>query len=224
MKNIYKKLIILGFILLNFSAIANVMPYYTNSLARFGIGFTSVSSPLVLRKEPAKNSPIIESLIFDYQGGATCSVNKARCTYETIFAANSKKREIALMTTLDESEKDKTNWALVCFNQAKNPVCGWVEENEKNKFYNWTDFFNIYGKKYGIYLFKDLPKNDRLLYANPTKQTNSTGSIKMPLLIMPWLVRGNWVLVKVIDFNNEKKTGWLNFRDDMGRLKVFINF
>ena len=221
-----KNLIILNFILsLIFSissvAIADVMPYYINSMRRYGIGYTSVSSPVVLRQTPNSEGKILETLNFNYATNETsCLENKQRCSQDEVFAVFSQTKKIAHLTTLDESE----DWSLVCFNQAQSPVCGWVKEDAKNKFYNWSDFFEIFGKKYGLYLFKDIQKTDKILYAAPVKQSNTTGSIEMPRVITPWLIRGNWILVKVHDFNNQMKTGWLNFRGNDGKLKVFVKF
>ncbi len=218
-----KKLFIVFLLILNIPALADVMPYYINSLRRYGIGYTSIQSPLVMRRTPSNEGEILETLNFDYQGNASCLINKSRCPIDEIFAAYSQNKKIALLTALDESE----HWSLVCFNQSERPVCGWVDENLGNKFYNWNDFFNIYGRKYGIYLFKDLQKTDKVLYAAPMKQSNTTGSIELPKIINPWLVRGNWVLIKAIDFGSkgmQQKTGWLNYRDDRGKLKVFVKF
>ena len=198
---------------------ADVMPYYVNSLRRYGIGYTKIQSPVVMRREPKLEGEVLETLNFDYKNNSSCLINKDRCTIDEIFAAYSRDKKIALLTTLDSTD----GWNLVCFNQTEFPVCGWVEE-EKNKFYNWSEFFEYFGKKYGLYLFKDLQKSDKIIYGAPIKQTNSLGSIEMPKLITPWLVRGNWILVKVNDFNNEQKTGWINFRGNDGKLKLFVKF
>ena len=123
------------------------------------------------------------------------------------------------MTTLDYTD----GWSLVCFNQAELPVCGWAEE-QKAKYYTLAEFFDTFGKKYGVYLFKDLQKSDKILYGAAAKQSNSLGSIEMPKAISPWLIRGNWMLVKVHDFNNQFKTGWLNYRGTDGKLKLFVKF
>lgn len=217
-----KKIFIALFVFLNLylTAMADVMPYYVNSLRRYGIGYTLVKSPLVMRREAKVEGEVLEVLNFDYKQEETfCEKNKDRCQIDEVFAAYSKSKNLAFMTTLDETE----GWSLVCFNQSERPVCGWVEE-ENNKFYNWSDFFGIFGKKYGLYLFKDLQKPDKVLYSAPTKQTNSIGSLEMPKMITPWLIRGNWLLVKVLDFQNQAKTGWINFRGNDGKLKLFVKF
>ena len=196
------------------------MPYYINSLRRYGIGYTKVSSPLVMRREAKPEGEILETLNFNYKEEiTTCEINKDRCEIDEVFAAYSKSKKLAFLTTLDYTQ----DWSLVCFNQSDRPVCGWVEEG-KNEYYTWTDFFNTFGKKYGIYLFKDLQKKDKMLYGAPIKQTNTIASIEMPKYIAPWLIKGNWILVKVQDFQNQMKTGWINFRSDDGKLKLFVKF
>lgn len=201
------------------SAFADILPYYTNSLRRYGIGYTQVKSPLVLRQTPDNDGKILETLIFDYNNVVSCQINKSRCEENEVFSAYSTTKKIALLTTMDETQ----GWSLVCFNQSENPICGWVDD-KNNKFYNWLSFMETFGRKYGIYMFKDLQKQDKLLYGAPFKQTNTTGVIQLPRMITPWLVRGNWVLVKVLDLENKPKQGWLNFRGDNGKLKVFVNF
>lgn len=219
---IMKKIVIIFFIFFNLLSIvyADVMPYYINSLRRYGIGYTQVTSPLIMRREAKNDGEILEVLNFNFKEEKTfCEKNPDRCEIDEVFSAYSKSKKLAFLTALDETE----GWSLVCFNQSERPVCGWVEE-EKNKFYNWSDFFNFYGKKYGLYLFKDLQKSDKILYAAPVKQSNSTGSLEMPKTINPWLIRGNWLLIKATDFQNQMKTGWINFRGNDGKLKLFVKF
>jgi len=217
-----KKIVISFFIFFNLYlvAVADVMPYYINSLRRYGIGYTQVTSPLVMRREPKLDAEILETLNFNYKiEETTCEKNKERCDINEVFASYSKSKKIAFMTTLDSVD----GWNLVCFNQSEMPVCGWVEE-EKNKYYTIAEFFEIFGRKYGVYLFKDLQKIDKVLYAAPVKQTNSTGSLEMPKIINPWLIRGNWMLVKAMDFQSKAKTGWLNYRGNDGKLRLFVKF
>lgn len=196
-----------------------VMPYYINSIKRPGIGFTSVASPLVMRQEPNENAKILETLNFDYKNEPSCLINKERCKLDDIFAAYKADKKIAFLSTIDETQ----DWSLVCFNQIETPVCGWVKE-DRNKYYTWPEFFNHYGKKYGLYFLKDVQKSDRILYSAPVKQTNSVGSIEMAKHIAPWLIQGNWVLVKALDFGNTAKTGWLNYRANDGKIKLFVRF
>ena len=221
MKNSFLKIAVFIVLFLNLysSVNADVLPYYINSLRRYGIGYTLIQSPVVLRDTPKGN--VVETLHFDFKTGETaCLINKERCSQDEVFAVFSQSKQLAFLTTLDESE----NNVFVCFNQSERPICGWVEENFSNKFYGWKDFLEHWGKKYGLYMLKDIQKNDKILYSAPVKQSNSTGILEFPKYISPWLVRGNWVLVKVNDFNGQLKTGWLNYRGDNGKLKLFVRF
>ncbi len=214
-----KNLPIFALLLMCSCAFADVTPYYINSLKRYGIGFTKIKSPLVMKIEPKKDSRILETLNFDFNDNASCQINKTKCEFDDIFAQYSKEKKLAFLTTIDSTE----GWNLVCFNQLQAPVCGWVEDSE-NKHYNYIEFFNEFGKKYGVFLFKDVYKTDKILYAAPLKETNTTGSIELPKYIAPWLIRGNWMLVKVSDFNNKAKTGWIKYRGNDNKLRMFVKF
>ena len=57
-----KKIIISFLIFFNLylTANADVMPYYINSLRRYGIGYTKVQSPLIMRREAKLEGEILE--------------------------------------------------------------------------------------------------------------------------------------------------------------------
>ena len=196
----------------------DIVPRYVESIKHKGIGFVEVKSPLIIRIEPDENSELLERVDFDYNDNIHCMKNK-NCSMSDIFVSYSKERKIAFLTALDE----QGDWNQVCFNSKTKPLCGWVDSDD-DVFYSLGEFYNDLGRKYGLYLFKDVDKADKILYSAPTKQTNSTGTIEMPRAIFPWLIRGNWLLVKVSDFDNKQKTGWINFRDDLGTLKLFVKF
>ena len=61
---------------------ADILPYYSHSLRRYGIGFTSVVSPLVMYQTPSEEGKILETLNFDYKGNATCSINPEKCSID----------------------------------------------------------------------------------------------------------------------------------------------
>ena len=74
-----KKLFIVFLIFLNCAVLADFMPYYVNALRRYGIGFTSVQSPLVMRRTASDDGEILETLHFDFKTGETsCLINKSR--------------------------------------------------------------------------------------------------------------------------------------------------
>ena len=217
MGSILNKKIFILVLLLGLASFADVMPYYVDSLNNNLIGFCKVESPLNIRQEPSENSAITETLDFDYNNSLQCS--SGTCSFEKVFSVYSKKNKVAMLSTVDETE----GWAKVCYNEI-NPFCGWIKEDDNNKFYNWRDFYGVLGKKYGLYPFKNIEKKDKILYSSNKYDSNSTGKMLLPKIIFPWLVSGNWILVKAHDYDNSIKTGWINFRDENGKLKYFVKF
>ena len=96
-----KKIILLFFIFFNLYLIANadVKPYYINSLRRYGIGYTKVQSPLIMRREAKNDGEILEILNFNYKEEKTiCEKNTNKCEIDEVFASYSKNKKIAFMT------------------------------------------------------------------------------------------------------------------------------
>lgn len=214
----FKKHILIILILLISYANADILPRYVNSIRNYGIGFTKVQSPLVIKNAPQKDASNLEIITFDYKNNVSCAINKNDCSLEKIFSIYSTEKKVAFMTTTDET----LGYNLICYNDNK-PLCGWVENNN-NIFYNWNMFFNVLGRKQGLYAFNDITKNDKIIYASPDKNSNSIGSLEMPKYISPWLVQGNWILVKIYEYDSKIKTGWLNFRGEDGKLRLFVKF
>ena len=86
-----KKFLLIAFIFINICLLAkaDVLPYYINSLRRYGIGYTNVQSPLIMRQTPDKEGKIMETVNFDFKGNVSCLVNKNRCPIEEVFSAYS---------------------------------------------------------------------------------------------------------------------------------------
>ena len=94
--------------------------------------------------------------------------------------------------------------------------------NKNSKFIPWKDFLLQYGKKYGIILFTDEFIGDKKLYAQGDETSKVVDNFDYPKHIMPWFVNGNWLLVKLYDYDDEQKTGYIRWRNDDGSLRVFI--
>ena len=80
-----------------------------------------------------------------------------------------------------------------------------------------------YGKKHGIYVFKDVKKDQRVLYAASYEGAQIVDSFEMAKFITPWFVSGNCVMVKLIHWDNTQKTGFLRWRDLNGKLWLFVD-
>jgi len=195
---------------------ADVTPYYLGSVKYWGIGISSAGQNIKIYQEPSINSKLLEELNWDEKGNLICKFDKFNCRSEEYFISFAPSTKTALFATDDEIE----GWIKICFNQ-KRQLFGWIQKDEEAKYYTWNDFFITFGKKYGMYLFKDVPKNNKRLYAAPTHESECVDSFYLSNKITPWLIRGNWALVKVDHFDGQVKTGWLQYRNTDGNLLGF---
>ena len=79
----------------------------------------------------------------------------------------------------------------------------------------------VFGKKHGLYLLDDSNKN---LYSKAEDGAQVVDSFKYAKYIEPWFVNGNFLMVKIIDYDNKQKTGYIRWRTDDGKLLVFVKF
>jgi len=199
----------------------NFIPSYTNSVSHFGIGAARVTNFVEIYEKPDLASDTIQRLYWNNIGNFITSNKDETSKPSEIFLIYSPKENQVFLSVEDENE----DWIKVCYNQKKLKF-GWVKkENGKNgaKFYSYKDLFFEYGKKYGIYTFRNLPENFRTLHSSPDKASSIVDEFDYPKFISPWLIQGNWMLVKVVTMDNKTKTGWFNWRSNEGRLFGLVN-
>lgn len=214
-----KKIILTIIFLLTFilKSNADVMPRYLTSVNHWGIGIASTSNNIKIFEKDNSSSKIIQEISWNNIGELKCK-NNYRCEQKETFLAFSLENNTALFSVEDEND----SWIYICYDQ-RHKLFGWIKKDENTKYYNWSDFLITFGKKYGMYLFSDVPKNTKRLYAAPNIESGCVDSFILANKITPWLVRGNWVLAKVENYDGSTKTGWLHYRTDSGRLMGFVN-
>ena len=80
----------------------------------------------------------------------------------------------------------------------------------------WINFYNTYGKKYGLRLLKSAPETCKDIKASPEDLAQTISTINMPQKINLSVIRGNWALVSVMDLDRMPKTGYIRWRSDDG--------
>ena len=200
---------------------AEFMPAYTNSINHYGIGAAKITNLATIYEEPNLNSKVIQRIYWNDAGNFLTEDKKDKENFSNIFLAFAPNENMAFLSAEDETD----DWIKVCYNQKKS-LFGWIKkENGKHgaKFYPYKDLFFEYGKKYGIYTFRNLPPDYKSLHSSPNKDSQEVDNFDYAKYITPWLVQGNWMLVKVVTYDNKTKTGWFRWRSDEGRLYGFIN-
>ncbi len=202
-------------------ASADFMPAYTNSINHFGIGAARVTNYIEIYEKPDLNSGVKERIYWNSAGNYIAE-DKNNKNPNDVFIVYMPDENRVFLSAEDENEE----WINVCYNQKKKEF-GWIKkENGKHgaKFYLYRDLIFEYGKKYGFYTFRNLPENLKTLHSSPNANSSIVDDFNYPKYISPWLIQGNWILVKVTTADNQTKTGWFRWRSDDGRLFGFVNF
>ena len=123
------------------------------------------------------------------------------------------------MTVLTDSDGD--GWYEICYDQ-KNKLTGWVAPSEY-EFYPWLAFYTKYGKKNGLYPFRDLDNTEKRLYSKPDFNSQIINTFNHVKDIRIQIIRGNWALVRLYDYEGKLKIGWIKWRTDEGKFQFFPN-
>ena len=78
------------------------------------------------------------------------------------------------------------------------------------------NFYNMYGRKYGLYILKGAPESVKNIKSAPDESSQFIAEMNMPTKIKLNVIRGNWALVSVLDLDRTPKTGYIRWRGDDG--------
>lgn len=210
-----KKLLLLLAFLLNIilPARADVMPYYVNSINSNSIGVYQTANNIKVYKEPNENSPLLLNVLWDSK-----SFNSPDVSSSNLFVVFIQKKELAFLTVVDEN--DNEDWVKIAYNQ-NGTKFGWVKKDDEFRFMSWRNFFNIYGRKYGLYYLKDAPEGSKIIYGSAADDSKQIGKITYPQSIKVTSVSGNWILIIIYDIDKTQKIGWIKWRNISGEIYLF---
>jgi hypothetical protein len=217
-----KKIIILAlFSLFLFTSPAHAtryVPPYVDSVVHWGIGLVKVDKTITIYKENSASSPVLEVISWNERGKIDLLNNRRHnIAVNHIFTAFVGSHGAAFLSMEDEDDE----WLKVCYDQ-KHQKFGWIKKSEGHEAFFWGEFFNAYARQSGLYFFRDIQRDKRRLYSRPEDNSQAVASFEHAKHINLWLIRGNWMLVKVTNYDNTVKTGWIRWRNDEGRLFAFV--
>ncbi len=211
-----KLLIILAFLIsIILPAKADVMPYYVNSINTNSIGVYQATSNIKIYKEPNENSKLLLDVTWDAE-----NFNSKDISASNLFAVFIPKKDLAFLFVVDEN--DNEDWYQVSYNQ-NGAKLGWIKKDDEYRFFNWRTFFNLYGRKYGLYYMKDAPSDSKVIYGTNADDSQSIGKITLPQKVNLTSVRGNWLLIVAYDIDRAQKIGWIKWRSLAGEIYLFPN-
>lgn len=194
---------------------ADVMPYYVNNINTSSIGVYQAPSDIKIFKEPNANSKLLLNVSWDKN-----NYNCADVSASNLFVVYLPKKELAFLTVVDEN--DNEDWVQIVYNQNGNKL-GWIKKDDEFRFMNWRSFFNLYGRKYGLYFMKDAPEESKVIYGNNVENAKSIGKITYPRNLQLNSAKGNWLLVIAFDIDRTQKIGWIKWRSISGEIYLFPN-
>lgn len=192
---------------------ADVMPYYANSISSNSIGVYQASNDIKVYKEPNENSKLLLSIHWDSKTYSSADISASN-----LFVVFLPKRDLAFLTVIDEN--DNEDWVQITFNKNGNQT-GWVKKDDDFRFLSWRTFFNLYGRKYGLYYMKDAPESTKNIYGNNSDDAKQIGKITLAQTIKLTTVSGNWLLVIAYDVDHMQKIGWIKWRSFSGDIYLF---
>lgn len=210
------KKFLIGFILFlsTISSVnADVMPYYVNNINPNSIGVYQAFNNIKVYKEPNENSKLLLNIYWDDK-----TYNCADISVSNLFVVFLPKKNLAFLTVVDEN--DNEDWIQIAYND-KGLKTGWVKKDDPYRFMNWRTFFNLYGRKYGLYYMKDALPDYKIIYGSTNEDAKSIGKITYPQTLKLTGVSGNWFLIIAYDVDKYQKIGWIKWRNISGEIYLF---
>ncbi len=177
---------------------SSVSLFSTNSL-----GVYQVWGEVTVRERPQENAPVIKIVKFGSVPPQT-------------FVVYVPEKQLAFFAVTDEVE----GWFEVIYNNTTDAK-GWIKKDDPDKFMIWLNFYNLYGKQYGLKVLSGGSEATKYLYSAPNELSQVVGKINRPQKINLTAILGNWALVSVYDADKIPKTGYIRWRADNGVKYLF---
>lgn len=205
-----KRFLIALLMLICMPVFADTAPFYTNQIPKSALGVYQTDKEVTIYAKPEADSTVVKSMTLSYEP-ATMPDNT--------FAVLINEKKLGFMYVTDIGDD---GWVEVIYNK-QTGAKGWVLVQDRMQFLPWLNFYNLYGRKYGIRILKDTPKDFFNLHAKSEDLSQSISKLNYVQKMRLTKVSGNWALVTVMDLDKTPKTGWLKWRDNNGTVYAFPN-
>lgn len=205
-----KKFLLIICMMFMLPVFADVMPFYVNSIPKDAIGMYQTGENITILSEPEANSKTIKTFEFSY---------KPETMPDGMFAILLNEKKLGFLYVSDIGDD---GWVEVIYDRHTG-ARGWVLTEDRFQFLPWLTFYNMYGRKYGLRLFKDTPDEIEVLHAKSEDLSQNIGKLNFVKQIKLTAIRGNWALVSVFDIDKTPKTGYLRWRSNEGVIYAFPN-
>lgn len=205
-----KKFLIILFMFMMLPVCADTMPFYVDSIPRSVIGMYQTGEDITIYSHPEANSKVIKNMKFSYN---------PETMPDNVFAVLINDKKLGFLYVSDIGDE---GWVEVIYDR-KTGAKGWVLTEDRLQFLPWLNFYNMYGRKYGLRFMKDSPDDMEILKAKSEDLSQTVSTLRYVKQIRVTAIRGNWALVSVVDLDKTPKMGYLRWRGDDGAIYAFPN-
>ena len=205
-----KKFLIILFMLCALPVFADTMPFYMDSIPKNSIGLYQTDKEVTLYTHPDANSGVIKKMQFSYE---------PETMPDSVFAVLINEKKLGFLYVTDIGDE---GWVEVIYDK-RSGARGWVNTVDSMQFQPWRNFYNLYGRKYGLRILKNTPEDLEVLRAKSEDLSQIVSKLNFVKQIKLTVIRGNWALVSVQDLDETPKTGYLKWRESDGRIYAFPN-
>ncbi len=205
-----KKFLVILSILLVLPVFADTMPFYIDSIPKTVIGMYQTGKNITVFSHPEANSKVLKKMEFSYT---------PESMPDNVFALLINEKKLGFLYVSDIGDE---GWVEVIYDR-KTGAKGWVKTEDNLQFLPWLNFYNMYGRKYGLRLMKDSPDEIEVLHAKSEDLSQNVSTLRYVKQIRVTAIRGNWALVSVVDIDKTPKMGYLRWRGDDGTIYAFPN-
>lgn len=205
-----KRLLIILCMFFMLPVFADVMPFYMDSIPKSAIGVFQTGESITIFSHPEANSDVVKKMDFTYQ---------PETMPDGVFALLINEKKLGFLYVSDIGDD---GWVQVIYDK-QTGAKGWVLTEDRLQFLPWLNFYNMYGRKYGLRLLKDTPESVEVLKAKSDEMSQNVAKLLYVKQIKLTALRGNWALVTVVDIDKIPKTGYLRWRSNEGMIYAFPN-
>ena len=187
-----KKFLISLIMFLTLPAFADTMPFYLESIPKNMLGLYQTDTELTLYSHPDSNSDVIKKMSFSYN---------PETMPDSVFAVLINEKKLGFLYVSDISDE---GWVQVVYDKRVGAK-GWVQTVDRMQFLPWLNFYNLYGRKYGLRILKDAPNDIEVLKAKSEDLSQTVSKLNYVKQIKLTVIRGNWALVSALDLDKTPK-------------------
>lgn len=190
---------------------ANIMPTSIEHNDLRTIGVYQVPETITLYKSPDENASIINTIKW-----SSVDIFPEGVKFNELFIVFFPEKELGYVAVTDETD----GWVEIIYNN-KTGETAWIKKDDPYRFMSWIHFYNMYGRKYGLYILKGAPASVKNIKSAADDSSQFIAEMNMPTKIKLNVIRGNWALVSVLDLDRSPKTGYIRWRGDDGIRYLF---